>query len=81
MSTRTVAAIQADLTACYAARLAVLKNQSYQLDTGQSRQTVTRANLTEINRLIDSLKAELEEAEQLARGDSGIVSLAFRRDR
>lgn len=81
MSTRTVSAIQADLTAAYATRLAVLKAQQMSLNTGQSTQTVTRANLTEVNRLIDSLKAELEEAEQLARGDSGIVSLAFRRDR
>ena len=29
--------------------------QSYTLDTGQSRQTVTKANLTEIRKTIDSL--------------------------
>lgn len=29
--------------------------QSYTLDTGQSRQTVTRADLSTLNRMIDSL--------------------------
>lgn len=29
--------------------------QSYTLDTGQSKQTVTRSNLTEINNVINSL--------------------------
>lgn len=29
--------------------------QSYTLDTGQSRQTVTKANLADLNRVLDSL--------------------------
>ena len=59
---RDATAIQADLTAAYSARTAALLGQSYSLDTGQGRQTVTRANLTEINRTIQSLEAELDEA-------------------
>lgn len=50
------------------------------LNTGQSTSSVTRANLTELNKTIDALKQELEDAEQKARGDSGVVSLTFRRN-
>lgn len=80
MSTRTVAAVTADLTAAYAARLAAMKAQQMSLNTGQSTSSVTRANLTELNKTIDALKQELEDAEQKARGDSGVVSLTFRRN-
>ncbi len=59
---RAVAEIQADLDAAYAARRAALLGQSYTLDTGQGRQTVTRANLTEINRTIQTLETEMAEA-------------------
>jgi hypothetical protein len=58
---RTITAIQADLDAFYAARRAVALGQTYQLDTGQGRQAVTRANLTEINRTIQTLETELSE--------------------
>ena len=58
---RTAAEIQTDLDAAYAARRAALLGQSYALDTGQGRQTVTRANLTEINRTIQALETELSE--------------------
>jgi hypothetical protein len=58
---RTSAEIQADLTLLYAARTAAATGQSYTLDTGQGRQSVTRANLTEINRAIQQLEADLEE--------------------
>lgn len=60
---RTSAEIQADLTILYSARTAAAMGQSYTLDTGQGRQSVTRANLTEINRAIQQLEAELQEAE------------------
>ena len=60
---RSYAAIQTALNAFYAAQLALATHQSYSLDTGQGRQTVTRANLTEINRTIQALEAELSEAE------------------
>jgi hypothetical protein len=57
-----------------------MKAQTMSLNTGQSTSSVTRANLTELNKTIDALKQELEEAEQVARGDSGVVSLTFRRN-
>jgi len=59
---RSVTDIQTDLTAFYAARQAIASGQSYSLDTGQGRVTMTRANLTEINRTITDLEAELDEA-------------------
>ena len=58
---RTAAQIQTVLDAFYAAQLALATHQSYSLDTGQGRQTVTRANLTEINRTIQALETELSE--------------------
>ncbi len=45
--------------------------QSYTIDTGQSKQTVTRANLTEIQNMINSLNNEL--AVLCARRDGGNV--------
>ena len=46
--------------------------QSYSLDTGQSKQMVTRANLTEINKTVNSLYNR--RATLLARRDgSGVV--------
>ena len=66
---RSATDIQADLTLLYAARTAAAIGQSYTLDTGQGRQTVTRANLTEINRTIQSLEAELDEATNGANPD------------
>ena len=58
---RTSAEIQADLALLYSARTAAATNQSYTLDTGQGRQSVTRGNLSEINRAIQQLEADLEE--------------------
>lgn len=79
MSSRTSAEVRIDLTAAYAARTAALSGQSYSINSGQGSQSVTRANLTEINKTISLLQAELEEALARERGDSGIVSLGFRR--
>ena len=80
MSIRSVAEIQADITNARAHRTAILTGaQEYQLDTGQTRQVVKRANLTELNRTIRELEAELGAAEAAARGDSGIVAMRFRR--
>lgn len=70
---RTVAQIQADLDAHYAARLASL-NGDYSLDTGQGRQSVTRRSLTEINKSIAVLEDEMEEATSL-----GLNSVVVRR--
>lgn len=46
--------------------------QSYSIDTAQSKQTVTRANLTEIKNTIDSLYNRLATL-QARRDGSGIV--------
>jgi hypothetical protein len=72
---RSYADVQAELTAAYSARRAALLGQSYSLDTGQGRQTVTRANLTEISHLIQALEAELDEATNGAN-----PSITFERD-
>lgn len=58
---RTAAEIQTDLDAAYASRRSALLSQSLSLDTGQGRQQVTRANLTEINRTIQALETEMSE--------------------
>lgn len=76
---RTTTEIETDLAAARAARIKTLTAQSYNLDTGQSRQMVMRANLTEINKTIRQLEVELERAEARERGDSGITTLRFRR--
>lgn len=75
---RTVAAIQADLTAAYASRLKALEATSYSLDSGQGRQTVTR-NLDQINKTIRLLEDELAEVEADASGDS-VISMTYRRE-
>jgi hypothetical protein len=72
---RSYADVQADLNAAYSARRAALLGQSYSLDTGQGRQTVTRANLTEISHLIQALEIELDEATNGAN-----PSITFERD-
>lgn len=64
---RTVADIQADLTAAYAARLAALTAEKYAIDTGQGRQSVER-NLESINKTILQLEGELRDAEDPAGG-------------
>ena len=42
--------------------------QSYTLDTGQTRQTVTKANLTELRRMLTELEQRLEVYEQRLEG-------------
>lgn len=59
---RAIADIEADLVAARAARATALSAQSYSLDTGQGKQQVQRANLSEINRTIALLEQELEDA-------------------
>ena len=80
MSLRSTTDIQTDLDLARSARMKAITGQSYSLDTGQTRQTVTRANLTEINKTIRQLESELARAEAADRGDSGIVALNFRRN-
>ena len=80
MSLRSTTDIQTDLDAVRAARIKAITAQSYTLDSGQTRQGVVRANLTEINKTIRQLESELSRAEAADRGDSGIVALNFRRN-
>ena len=75
---RSITDIQADLDAAYSARRTAMQAQEYSLDTGQGRQQVKRANLTEINKVIKSLEAELEEAQSEADG-TGVISGIFGR--
>lgn len=53
-------AVEAAISAYRAAVLALGTGgvQSYTLDTGQTRQTVTKANLTEMRRAVDSMMNE-----------------------
>ena len=75
---RNAAAIQSDLDAAYAGRVAVLSGaQSYSMDSGQSKKTVTRASLKEINNTIDQLNRELEDA--IDGGASDCVTPLFQR--
>lgn len=55
--TARIAATEAAIEQYENAELALTTGgvQSYTIDTGQSRQTVTRANLSEIRRGVDSL--------------------------
>ena len=80
MSLRSITDIQADLDAVRAARIKAVTAQTYSLDTTQTRQSVTRANLTEISNLIRQLESELSRAEAADNGDSGLVNLTFRRN-
>ena len=60
---RTVAEINIDLTAAYAARRTAMGMQSRSLDSGQGRLSVTAANLTEINNTILMLEDELAQVQ------------------
>ncbi len=79
MSLRTSAEIKVDYLEWIAARKVVSKGQSYSLDTGQGKQTVTRADLSQINKTLGILKQEYEEAVAEESGESGILAPTFRR--
>ena len=51
--------------------------ESYTLDTGQSRQTVTRADLSSLSRMLDSLYNRLATMEARLSGGTTIVRPAF----
>lgn len=73
--TARIAATEAAIEQYENAELALTTGgvQSYTIDTGQSRQTVTRANLSEIRRGVDSLYNR--RATLLARRDGcGVVT-------
>lgn len=74
--TARIAAAEAAIEQHEAAELALTTGgvQSYTLDTGQSRQTVTRVNLTEIRNAIDGLYNR--RATLIARRDGcGVVTV------
>lgn len=58
---RTLTEIQADITEARAALRAAMSAQSYTLDTGQGKQTVTRANIKDLRAYIRDLEQELED--------------------
>lgn len=67
-----ITATQLSIEAYEAAFLAFANSaQSYTLDTGQNRQTVTRANLTEMRRNVTALYSTLSDL--CARRDGGSV--------
>lgn len=71
-----IAATEASIESYEAAELALTTGgaQSYTLDTGQSRQTVTRSNLTEIRKGVESLYNRLATLE--ARRDGAVVRVS-----
>ena len=71
-----IAATETAIEAYEAAELALTTGgaQSYTLDTGQSRQTVTRSNLTEIRKGVESLYNRLATLE--ARRDGAVVRVS-----
>jgi hypothetical protein len=73
---RPTADIQADLTAALESRRMALQAQGYSLDTGQGKQSVNRASLSEINKTIRELQAELDEAQN---SDAGLMTGSFMR--
>lgn len=66
---RSASDIQVDLDAAYLARRTAMAAQSYTLDTGQGRQVVQRANLSDINDTIRNLETELEDATDQGAGN------------
>lgn len=71
-----IAATETAIESYEAAELALTTGgaQSYTLDTGQSRQTVTRSNLTEIRKGVESLYNRLATLE--ARRDGAVVRVS-----
>ena len=59
---RDPAEIQNDLDAARVALRSAMTAQSYSLDTGQGKQSVTRANIPDLQSLIRDLENELEDA-------------------
>lgn len=73
-----IAATEAAIIAYEDAFLAFADSaQSYTLDTGQDRQTVTRANLTEMRRNVDALYNRLSTLEARLFGSAITVQPAW----
>lgn len=71
-----IAATKAAIESYEAAELALTTGgaQSYTIDTGQSRQTVTRSNLTEIRKGVESLYNRLATLESRVFGSTTRVA-------
>lgn len=75
-----IAATKAEIVAYEDATLAFATNgalQSYTLDTSQTRQTVTRADLSSLNRVLNSLYNRLATLEARLYGGTTTVRPAF----
>ncbi len=65
-------ATKAAITAYRAAILALSSGaQSYSLDTGQTKQSVTKANLTELRKTLEWLNKELRRLDDELNGGGG----------
>jgi len=70
-----IAATQAQIVAYEDALLALNGGmQSYTIDTGQGRQTVTRASISEINRTLDALIDRLDTYETRLNRNGGAIA-------
>ena len=79
MAARTITDVQADLDAAYAARRSAFLAQSYSLDTGQGKQSVTRVDMKSLSREISILEAELSDWNSDAEGSTGLDRIVFDR--
>lgn len=79
MAARTITDVQADLDAAYAARRSAFLAQSYSLDTGQGKQSVTRVDMKALSREISILEAELSDWNSDAEGSTGLDRIVFDR--
>lgn len=77
---RSVTDIQADLDAAYLARRTAFQAQSYSLDTGQGRHSVTRVDLKALSQEIKNLEAELAGATDAANGYTGFDHVSLQRN-
>lgn len=70
-----ITATKAEIVAYEAAilSLATTGAQSYTLDTGQSRQTVTRANLTELRKALEALYNQCATMQARLSGGGSVI--------
>ena len=71
-----ISATRAALFQAMETRVKLLKQglQGYTIDSGQDRQTGQRLNLTELNKVIQSLQVQLQDLQLLKNGDSGVIN-------
>lgn len=68
MSGITLAQAQAQLDAWLAASLAVTQGQSYEIDTGSGRRSLTRVNAEHIDRMITYWRSEVQRLTPVGAG-------------